>query len=104
MKKILTFIILINLLTSCQSAKEALTLKKKSSADEFLIEKKNPLVLPPDYGDLPFPKDEKVLIEKNDIDEIKIIVSDDKNLSTSIEKNSQPTSIEKSILEKIEQQ
>ena len=41
MKKILTFIILINLLTSCQSAKEALTLKKKSSADEFLIEKKN---------------------------------------------------------------
>ena len=32
-------------------------MKKKSSADEFLVEKKSPLVLPPDYNKLPLPDD-----------------------------------------------
>ena len=57
MNKIIFILISLLLLTSCQSAKDAFTLKKKSTADEFLVEKKSPLVLPPDYGKLPVPQD-----------------------------------------------
>ena len=48
---ILLFIFI--LFASCSS--NAFSLKKKSSADEFLVEKKSPLVLPPSYGKLPLP-------------------------------------------------
>ena len=57
---LLTFFGLLFLLTSCQSAKEGLSGRKKDNTDEFLVQKKNPLVLPPDYNDLPLPKDYKI--------------------------------------------
>ena len=40
--------------------------QKKSSTDEFLVEKKSPLVMPPDYNELPIPKEK---IEQTDINE-----------------------------------
>ena len=40
MKKILPLLFLIVFLSSCQSAQDAFTLKKKTSSDEFLVEKK----------------------------------------------------------------
>ena len=46
------------MLFSCQSVKDNLSLKKKESVDEFLIEKKNPLVVPPEFSKLPVPKSE----------------------------------------------
>ena len=60
---LLIFFGLLFLLSSCQSAKEGLLGGKKNNTDEFLVQKKNPLVLPPDYNDLPLPKDYKI---KND--------------------------------------
>ena len=48
-------------------------MKKKKSYDEFLIEKKNPLVLPPDFSKLPKPKvadDEKNVDQDIDLSEI----------------------------------
>ena len=48
------FLILILVLVSaCQSVKDGLTGSKKSNSDEFLVEKKNPLVLPTDFDKLP---------------------------------------------------
>ncbi len=104
MKKITVFFIALFFLASCGSSKDAFTLKKKSSTDEFLVEKKNPLVLPPDYGKLPIPQDSQIN-NNNEIEdeEINILINNDsKNLSSTVEKDSKPTSIEKSILEKIE--
>ena len=44
---------------SCTGAKDALQGKKRSEqSDEFLVEK-NPLELPPDYGELPLPVDQE---------------------------------------------
>jgi len=43
------------LLCSCTNLKEGLSFKKKQSVDEFLIEKKKPLVVPPDFLKLPKP-------------------------------------------------
>ena len=51
---ILAFIIF---LTSCQSVKDGLSGRKSENSDEFLVQKKNPLVLPPDFTKLPKPND-----------------------------------------------
>ncbi len=59
MKKINLFLILFAIfLTSCQSIKDGLSGKKNENSDEFLVQKKNPLVLPPNFMDLPSPEDE----------------------------------------------
>ena len=41
--------------TSCQSLKNAVSGVRQENSDEFLVQKKNPLVLPPDFTDLPVP-------------------------------------------------
>ena len=64
MKKINIFLLLATiLLTSCQSIKDGLSGKKNDNSDEFLVKKKNPLVMPPKFMELPKPT------EKNQIDE-----------------------------------
>ena len=55
-KKILLFLITLLALSACAGAKDALQGKKRSdNSDEFLVQKKNPLILPPNYGELPVP-------------------------------------------------
>ena len=62
-KKIAYVIILGFFVTSCantfDSVKRGLTGAKKDSADEFLVKKKDPLILPPDFDSLPSPSDKK---------------------------------------------
>ena len=48
-------------LSACQSLKDGLTGKKKNNTDEFLVEKKNPLVLPPKFDEL---QKQKILTEE----------------------------------------
>ena len=61
LKKTICLITLIFLVTSCEgtwdSVKRGLTGAKQQSTDEFLVEKKDPLVFPPDYENLPTPSD-----------------------------------------------
>ena len=60
---------------SCQSVKEGLSGKKKTNSDEFLVEKKNPLVLPPDFTKLPEPTtSENNKKENKNEDELKKII------------------------------
>jgi len=96
-KKITYIIILTFFVTSCadtgSSIKRGLTGAKKTSGDEFLIKKKDPLILPPDYENLPIPNGETVT------EGISIF---EKNLGTLIEDNSSTSSsVEDSILKKI---
>ena len=96
-KKITYIIILTFFVISCadtaSSIKRGLTGAKKTSADEFLIQKKDPLILPPDYENLPIPNEETVTEE---------ISTFEKNLGTLIEDNSsRSSSVEDSILKKI---
>ena len=65
----ITYILLLFLFTgSCadtfSSVKRGLTGAKKNSADEFLVEKKDPLILPPDFENLPIPDEEIAGIEE----------------------------------------
>ncbi len=93
-KKITLLILILILLPGCKSLQDGLSLKKKENVDEFLIEKKNPLVLPPEYSKLPKPIDEKEeTIEQDDeIDFSKVLK---KKKSTNLKKSS--SDLEKSI-------
>ena len=99
--KLLIFFQLILFLYSCSTIKEGFTNQKKSSSDEFLVEKKSPLVMPPDYNDLPVPNQNKDSFKANE-NKIKDLVK--KNNSENGElNNSQDDNldIEQSILKKI---
>ena len=59
MKKFNFYLIIISIfLTSCQSVKDGLSGNKRENSDEFLVKKKNPLVTPPKYMELPKPTEE----------------------------------------------
>ena len=96
-KKIINILAIIFFVTSCQSlktAKKALTGEKEFSSDEFMVQKKNPLILPPDYENLPTPDKEAAAKEE--------ISNFEKTLGASIEDNSsKSSSAEESILKKI---
>ena len=92
--------LLIIFLYSCgglKDAKRVLSNEKIKSTDEFLVKKKDPLILPPDYDKIPKP-DSKIKNSNNKKD-IKKILKGPKDETTSSVRKSK--SLEKSILEKI---
>ena len=104
-KKIIIFLFLTLFLFSCTGAKDALQGKKRSEqSDEFLVEKKNPLTVPPDINELPEPLDqeEQDQIENEENIDIKKVLKIDENEGATNETSSEEQkSLEKSILEKI---
>ena len=92
------------LLYSCQSASEALQGKKRSDqSDEFLVKKKNPLAMPPDFDKLPTPGNQEVSTEiPNENNEVKDLLNIDDDKNKIVEKDGNSTAIESSILEKIQ--
>ena len=102
MKKFKKFILLncILLLTSCSTMKSAFVNEKKNSTDEFLVEKKSPLVMPPDYNELPMPKETKDKQNKNE-NEFKKLITQNKQDSLSTSNKNVDKNFENSILKKI---
>jgi PBP1b-binding outer membrane lipoprotein LpoB len=86
------------LFSSCSSLKEGFTNQKKNNSDEFLVEKKSPLVMPPDYNELPIPSEENISKQSN---EIKSLISKSKNGEIEENFDEKSSSFEGSILEKI---
>ena len=87
-------------LASCSGldeTKKILRNEKVKSTDEFLVKKKDPLVLPPDYKNIPKPG-ENTLIEKDDQKIKDILKVEEEEID---KKNS--SSVEDSILRKIGQ-
>ena len=85
-------------MTACQGVREGFTLKKKENSDEFLVEKKSPLVMPPSYEDLPTPEDFQVNANQKE-DEFESIINTKKE--TDVSNEAKKTSIEKSVIDKI---
>ena len=95
------FYILISiaaLFSSCSSFKEEFANQKKNNSDEFLVEKKSPLVMPPDYNELPIPNEKNINKESN---EIKSLISKSKNGEIEENFDKKSSSFEESILKKI---
>ena len=108
MQKILNKIIIIIffLITACASSwedvKKGLGGEKRTSTDEFLVRKKEPLVMPPEWKNLPEPggviKSDDVVEEATDIEELMKLGKNEES-STNYEQGS--GDLEESILKKI---
>ncbi|MDC3186296.1 DUF3035 domain-containing protein [Candidatus Pelagibacter sp.] len=103
MKKynILFLLYLFFMVASCGTLKEGFKNPKKNSSDEFLVKKKSPLVMPPDFNELPVPNSNTTSTETKSSD-IKELILDEKNKIT-IESGNE-TNLEKSLLEQIKNQ
>ena len=96
--KILLLIYLFFSFNSCGTIKEGFTNQKKNSSDEFLVEKKSPLVMPPDYSELPVPSSKKNINSLND-NKIKELLTT--NNSNGDKSKNLDQDLEKSLIEKI---
>ena len=88
MNKLKKFILLnfVLLLASCGTMKSAFVNEKKNNTDEFLVEKKSPLVMPPDFNKLPIPKEMEIQNDTNE-NEFKSLISQDNQEIKSNEKD-----------------
>ena len=77
---------------------------KKKGSDEFLVEKKSPLVLPPSFEELPEPgkkPEENIISDKKDTSDIEDIINQSSSTDTSKKSDDTTNSIEQSIIKKI---
>ena len=104
MKKNINFTILLILLSillsSCGSIQKALDPQNKNTSDEFLVEKKSPLSMPPSFEELPIPSNQKIT-EENKTNNIKSLITkknsnNEKSANVDTDKD-----FEQSILDKI---
>ena len=101
MSKFLFFILISIYLTSCQSVKDGLTGTKRNNSDEFLIEKKNPLIQPPEFGKLPSPENKKKKKDDQNFNEVEELLKKSQSSDNESISSSETSSVEKLILEKI---
>ena len=106
MKNKLTLIVIIIfsfLLYACESVKDAVQGKKRSEqSDEFLVQKKNPLAMPPDYEEMPTPGNQEVSPETFSADnEVKDLLNIQEG-DTFDKNNNNSSNLESSIIEKIQ--
>ena len=98
-RKIILILFLTLFTISCgdtlSSVKRGITGAKANSADEILVKKKDPLILPPDFENLPTPDERMIAQEEISLFEKKLEITMEDNSSTS-------TSTEESILKKIQ--
>ena len=73
-------------LQSCGTIKEGFSSQKKNSSDEFLVEKKSPLVMPPNFDELPTPTIDEVPIEDNS-SSIKSLITSNEEPTSSTQNN-----------------
>ena len=107
MKKInslLTIFLSLLFFNACSSVVEGLGGVKKKKSDEFLVEKKAPLVLPPSFGELPKPgikKNENTNLTKESNLSVEEIIRQSSSSDSNTSNNQSSSSIEESIIKKI---
>ena len=109
----LTFLFIVS---ACAKLSEGMTGSKRSkSGDEFFVHKKKPLVLPPDFNEMPMPKPtKKKQTQENDVEsllgiktqtqndnDIEGLLKTTKNTNNNISQSESDKSLENSIIKKI---
>ena len=97
--KILVIITLGLFISGCNTVKKAFDPQRKNSSEEFLVEKKSPLSMPPEFNELPVPSNEKVNKESQ-INNIESLITEETN-NEKLETVESNKDFEKSILDKI---
>ena len=101
---IIASFLLILFLNSCGTVAKGLDGGKKNGNEEFLVEKKSPLVLPPSFGELPEPGKEpekNIVSSKKDTSDIEDMINQSSTVRTSEKSDNTKNSIEQSIIKKI---
>ena len=96
-----SFLIILStvLLSNCGSVQKAFDPQNKNTSEEFLVEKKSPLSMPPSFEELPVPSIQKV-DKESQINNIESLITE-KNNNEKIEKIESDKDFEQSILDKI---
>ena len=87
------------LISSCGSVQKAFDPQNKNTSEEFLVEKKSPLSIPPSFKELPVPSNEKV-DKESQIKSIEALISE-KDDNEKLETVESDKNFEQSMLEKI---
>ena len=95
--KILSLLLILCMISSCGTISEGFKSPKQNKSDEFLVEKKSPLVMPPDFDELPMPID-KINNKSLNEESIESLIQKNPKDKTSV-KNS--TDLESSVIAKI---
>jgi len=101
MKQLNILLLTLFLFTACNNlndAKKVLKNEKTISTDEFLVKKKEPLTMPPDFDKLPLPNS---VTNKSDLSEEEKIKKIIKLPKENLNKNKKSSTIEDSIIEQI---
>ena len=87
------------LLSNCGTVEKAFDPQNKNTSEEFLVEKKSRLSIPPSFEDLPLPSNEKI-DEEDQTNNIESLISE-KNNNENLETDDSDKDFEQSILDKI---
>ena len=98
-KFLLLLIVSTILLSNCGSVQKAFDPQNKNTSEEFLVEKKSPLSMPPSFEELPVPSNEK-MDKENQTNNIESLISE-KNNNENLETDESDKDFEQSILDKI---
>jgi len=100
--KILILFNILLILSSCGTMKEGFKNQKKNNSDEFLVQKKSPLVMPPEYDTLPAPNNEVDEAQNSKSRPIKkLLSSKDDKVENSNGKSNSNNKLKKKLLERI---
>ena len=87
------------ILSNCGSVQKAFDPQNKNTSEEFLVEKKSPLSMPPSFEELPVPSNEKV-DKESQINNIESLITE-KNNNEKLETDESDKNFEQSIIDKI---
>ena len=99
LKLIIYFLILL-IFASCGTIKEGFSNQKKDNTDEFLVKKKSPLVMPPNYDELPLPSTKDYQVNENE-SKVKKLITNNTETNNSNSKVSSETDLKNIVLDKI---
>ena len=96
-----TLLILITtLLSNCGSVQKAFDPQNKNTSEEFLVEKKSRLSIPPSFEELPVPSNEKIY-EQSQKNNIESLIKENNSNDENLETDGSDKDFEQSMLDKI---
>ena len=98
---VILILVMAVLFYGCSSVKSAFDSGRKNGSEEFLVEKKSPLSMPPDFDELPVPKADKEKKVDQDKDIELLITKDIANQENTDQINNSDEEFLELILEKI---
>ena len=96
----IVLILITTLLSNCGSVQKAFDPQNKNTSEEFLVEKKSRLSIPPSFEELPVPSNEKI-DEQSQTNNIETLIKENNSNDGNLETDGSDKDFQQSILDKI---